>query len=173
MARNNSSNPYTQDPAHTQKDVQMAVSKARVVASKGHPDKNGFHTVRIRVYGDDATYVAPVTTPMFGCVWVPKAGTDVAVMFDEADKPWIIGSWYAIDRVEDGDVDLPDYDPGDIRIGNESDSHVTVKDDGRVIVNGGSTEPITDVTVNTTKDGDGHVTDVSLDITRTTDILVP
>lgn len=134
MARDNPTNPFTQDPQHTSKDVQMPISKARVMASKGMPDGNGYHSVRIRVYGDQSTYVAPVVTPMPGSVWVPKEGTDVAVLFDTSDKPWVIGAWYAFDRVEDGDVFMPDYEPGDIRIGNHTESHVTVHDDGHISV---------------------------------------
>jgi len=132
MARDNPSNPFTQDPNHTSKDVQMPISKARVVSAKGHPEQNGFHSVRIRVYGDESTYLAPVLMPIPGCVWVPDEGTDVAVMFNQADKPWVIGSWYALDRVEDGNVDLPDYEPGDLRLGNNTGSSVTVYQDGHI-----------------------------------------
>lgn len=132
MARDNPSNPFTQDPGHTQQDVPMPVQKAKVMAAPDHPDEDGFHTVRIRVYGDQATYMAPVLTPMFGSVWVPKKGQDVAVIFGSSDKPWVIGAWYPLDRVEDGEVDLPDYQPGDMRVGNESGAHVTVHDDGSV-----------------------------------------
>jgi hypothetical protein len=42
-----------------------------------------------------------------------------------------------------------------------------------VVVDGGSTPVVTDVGVSTTTDADGHVTDVSLDVTTTDDILVP
>jgi len=133
MTKKNPSNPFTNDPSHTQKDVQMAVSKAKVVSAKGHPEKNGFHTVRIQAYTDDATYVAPVLTPTPGSVWVPPEGSDVAVIFDQADKPWVIGSWYAIDRAaEEGDVDLPAYEPGDLRLGNTTGAHVTVDASGNV-----------------------------------------
>jgi hypothetical protein len=110
----------------------MPISKARVVSAKGYPDQNGFHSVRIRVYGDESTYLAPVLMPMPGCVWIPDEGTDVAVMFNQADKPWVIGSWYALDRVEDDDVDLPDYEPGDLRLGNSTGSSVTVHHDGHI-----------------------------------------
>jgi hypothetical protein len=134
MGRKNTSNPHDADPDVFHKETNMSVQKARVMAVNGMPDDNGFHTVRIEVYGDDAPYTAPVITPMYGCVWVPEAGTDVAVIFSEADKPWVIGSWYAVDRVDENDIDIPDYEPGDIRIGNRSGSHVTVKKNGSIQV---------------------------------------
>lgn len=133
MARDNPSNPYTRDRNHTSKDIQMPISKARVVDARCD-DCNGLHTVRIRVYGDGTSYLAPVLTPMIGSVWIPSKGDDVAVLFTQSDKPWVIGSWYALDRVEDGDVDLPSYEVGDIRLGNHSGSHVTVHEDGRISI---------------------------------------
>jgi len=142
MAQDNPTNPFTRDANHTSKDVQMPIQKARVLSSKGHPEQNGFHTARIRVYGDEAPYLAPVITPMPGSVWVPKAGTDVAVVFTQSGKPWIIGSWYALDRIEDGEVDLPAYNPGDMRVGNHTGSHVTVRDSGTIKIETGGSEPI-------------------------------
>lgn len=142
MAQNNPTNPFTRDPNHTSKDVQMPISKARVVSAKGHPDLNGFHSVRIRVYSDNATYLSPVITPMPGSTWIPPVGTDVAVLFTQSDKPWVIGSWYALDRVEDGEVDLPAYEPGDIRLGNDSGSSVTVYRDGHIGIHTAGTERV-------------------------------
>jgi hypothetical protein len=135
MARQNPSNPYSQDPEHTAKDVSMPLQKARVLDAKGMPDGNGFHTVRIKVYGDESPYMAPVLTPMVGSVWVPQAGEDVAVMFGAGDKPWVIGSWYPVDRVDDGTIDLPDYEPGQIRIGND-EGYIGVAADGTIISSG-------------------------------------
>lgn len=136
--KGNPSNPFTQDPQHTKRDLPMPIQKAKVMAAGDHPDDNPFHTVRIRVYGDQATYMAPVITPMFGSIWVPKAGEDVAVMFGNNDKPFVIGVWYPVDLVDSGEVDLPDYEAGDIRLGNETGSHVTVHNDGHIeIVTGG------------------------------------
>jgi len=134
MARNNPSNPYTRDPAHTAKDVPLPVQKAKVMAAGDHPEDDAFHTVKIRIYGDNAPYIAPVLTPVPGSVWIPEEGTDVAVIFGDSNKPWVIGSWYALDRVEDGEVDLPDYEEGDIRFGNSTGSHVTVDSEGGVTI---------------------------------------
>ena len=142
MTTANPSNPYSRDPQHTSKDVQMPISKARVVSATGMPDGNGFHTVRIKVYGDETSYLAPVLTPMAGSVWIPPVGSDVAVLFTQQEKPWVIGSWYALDRVEDGDVLLPDYEVGNIRLGNHTDSHITIHNDGHISIETIGTQPI-------------------------------
>lgn len=136
--RKNTSNVHDRSPEDTQSDMPLPVQKARVLNANPHPDEDGFHTVTIRIYGDNAPHRAPVLMPMPGCVWVPKEGQDVAVLHGNGDKPWVIGSWYALDRVEDGEVDIPDYTPGDIRIGNESGAHVVVEDGGDVRLNSSS-----------------------------------
>jgi hypothetical protein len=137
MAKDNPSNPFTRDDTKTQRDVPLPLQKARVLSAKPQ-SASAFHTVRIQVYGDAATFVAPVIMPMPGCSWVPPEGTDVAVLFAAENKPWVVGSWYALDRVETGDVDIPDYDPGEIRVGNASGAHVVIQNDGDVRINSGS-----------------------------------
>lgn len=134
MGRSNTSNPYDADPDVFHKETNMSVQKARVEDVNGMPDGQGFHTVTIRVYGDETPYVAPVIMPMVGSVWVPPSGSDVAVIFSDSDKPWVIGSWYAVDRVDSGNIDIPDYEPGDIRFGNDTGAHVTIKENGDVLI---------------------------------------
>lgn len=142
MTEKNPSNPYTSDPHHTSKDIQMPISRARVVDAKSMPDGDGFHTVRIKMYGDESTFLAPVLTPMAGSVWVPPVDSDVAVIFTQQDKPWVIGSWYALDRVESGDQLLPDYNVGDLRLGNHTGSHTTIHNDGHISMETAGTAPI-------------------------------
>jgi hypothetical protein len=142
MTEKNPSNPYTSDPHHTSKEIQMPISRARVVDAKGMPEGDGFHTVRIKMYGDESTFLAPVLTPMAGSVWVPQKDSDVAVIFTQQDKPWVIGSWYALDRVESGDQLLPDYNVGDLRLGNHTGSHATIHNDGHITIATEGTHPI-------------------------------
>lgn len=135
MARDNPSNPYSTDESKTQRQVQRPIKKARVMDAGEHPYGHGFHVVRVKIYGEDGTHLSPVLAPMHGSVWVPKVGQDVAVMHGASDKPWVVGAWYATDRVQRaGGVELPNYVPGDIRVGNESGSHATVHDDGHISV---------------------------------------
>jgi len=131
MAKDNPTNPYTSDPTDRQKDIQMPIAKGEVIEAYAHPEGNGFHTVRVQMAKDNTAFVAPVLTPTIGSVWVPKEGTDVAVLFDDADKPWVIGSWYPIDRVRNEEVEIPQYEPGDIRLGNES-GYIQINKNGSI-----------------------------------------
>jgi hypothetical protein len=133
MARNNPSNPHTRESEHTAKDVQQAITKARV-KDVNTSAEGGVHTVRVQPYGTNSSFIAPVLMPVQGCVWLPEQGTDVAVMFTKENKPWVIGSWYASDRINAGNVELPDYEEGDLRLGNSTGSHVTIKSDGDIII---------------------------------------
>jgi len=131
MARNNPSNPYTRESEHTAKDVQQAITKARV-KDVNTSAEGGVHTVRVQPYGTNSSFIAPVLMPVQGCVWLPEQGTDVALMFTKENKPWVIGSWYASDRINAGNVELPDYEEGDLRLGNSTGSNITVESDGTI-----------------------------------------
>jgi len=133
MAEDNPSNPHTRDPEATRRDMPKAITKAKVLGAKEHPSEQGYHVVTVQeIYDDKSVHEAAVITPMFGSVWVPPKGTTVALMFGPSDKPWVIGSYYPIDRVEEGNVDLPAYEAGDIRIGNKSGSHITITKSGDI-----------------------------------------
>jgi hypothetical protein len=109
----------------------MPISKARV-KSVNDSANGGLHTVKLSVYNSNTEEEAPVLMPTQGCVWLPKEGDDVAVMFSKEGKPWVIGSWYAVDRLDSGNVELPDYEEGDLRLGNSTGSHVTIESDGTI-----------------------------------------
>lgn len=136
MAKNNPSNPFSRDEVATQREMPTPVQKAKVVGVEDHPDENGYHTVRIRVYGEpDSQYFrAPVVVPHKGDVTIPERGDDVLVMFGPNDKPWIIGFWYALDRAQDDldTIEVPEYDEGDRIIGNGSGSFVKIAEDGHI-----------------------------------------
>lgn len=141
MTRANPSNPYTRDSEHTSKDVQLPISKARVL-SVSDSSENGSHTIEISVYNTNTKEQAPVLMPTQGCVWLPKEGDDVAVMFSKEGKPWVIGSWYAADRLNSGNVNLPEYEQGDLRLGNATGSHVTINNDGSIRIETDGTQPV-------------------------------
>lgn len=144
MTKKNPSNPFSRDENETQRDVPMPISKAKVESAHGHPDGNGFHTVTVRVYGDDAPYMAPVIPFTIGSAWIPKPDTDVAVLFGSNDKPWVIGPWYALDRAEDGEVEIPDYEPGEVVLGNHTGAHIRIDNEG-------------DIHLNSSDDGDVYI----------------
>jgi hypothetical protein len=142
--KNNPSNEFSRDEVATQRETPSPLQKARVVSVNDHPEEDGFHTVRVRVYGSpsEQVFTAPVLTPHKGDVTVPERGDDVAVMFGPNDKPWMIGFWYASDRVADGTLTLPDYEEGDRIIGNGSNSFMSISNDGTITIKTGGDQAI-------------------------------
>lgn len=66
-----------------------------------------------------------------------------------------------------------DVERNSTRVQLDSDGTVRIDGDSDVVINGGSTKPVTNVSATTQKDSDGHVTSVSLDISRTSNVFVP
>jgi len=132
MAKNNPINPESRDENRTKADIPRGLTKARVLSTPSHPDELGYHTVTVQVYNSGEVFDANVLMPMAGCVWVPSEGNDVQVLFNEGGSPWVIGSWYAKNRVQDGDVELFDYEDGTIRLGNETGSRIEVRPNGDI-----------------------------------------
>lgn len=137
MAKDNPTNPHTRDETKTQREVPMPISKAKVLSSKSHPENDGYHTVRIQLYGDRSPTDAPVLPLTIGSAWIPKTNTDVAVIFGAVDKPWVIAPWYAIDRVENNEIDIPDYEPGELVVGNHTGGHIRIDNSGNIHLESG------------------------------------
>lgn len=95
------------------------------------------HSVRVNPRGDNAPFIAPVVTPIYGSQTLPDVGERVMVLFLTATSGIVLGSVYLID----GD-DPPNIDIGSIRIGNDTGSHVTVRDNGAIKISTGSFQPI-------------------------------
>lgn len=138
MATDNPMNPHTQDDSKVQRSVAPPVAKARVVQAARHDrdgETKGYHTVRVRVYGETSTFLAPVLTMGAGDAHIPPVGSNVAVMYGPNEKPWVVGYWYATNE----DREPPEYLPGERVIGtplNESymkiaaDGHIEIRTEG-------------------------------------------
>jgi len=146
MGKDNPMNPHTRDENQTKREVTLPFTKARVEAAGSHPEDEAYHTVRVRIYGENHSRSAPVLPPTIGGAYVPRENEDVAVIFDSSNEPWVVGPWYAIDRVENSEVEMPEYEPGEvvlgnhtganIRIDNNGDIHLNSSDDGSVYIDG-------------------------------------
>lgn len=142
MTLNNPSNPHDLPKDQVQREVEPPLAKATVVQTFPHDrdskTKRGFHTVRIRVYGEDATVQAPVITPMKGDANLPEVGDNVVVAYGSNEKPWVIGHWYAADADQDKEDEPPNHNAGDRVIGNGTNSYIKIGRDGdvKVIENG-------------------------------------
>lgn len=137
MPKGNPTNPHVQDVEAVRHAAPMPVQRAVVTSVDGRSGGEGaVHTAIIRVYGDPSPYQAVVLTDSRGDVNVPTEGDDVAVAFGPNEKPFIVGYWYADDKVRDGRVDLPDYEPGDRVIGHpKNSSYIRIDKDGDIHIN--------------------------------------
>lgn len=147
---------------------------------------DGAHAVEITLDWFDEPEKAEVAIGLTGDVLMPEEGDRVIVGYREDERPIVLGGRYLL-----GDS-IPAFQAGERVVGHPaSDSHVRfhadgtltvsgdggntveLQSDGSVVINGGSTAPVTDVTVSTTTDSDGHVTSVSLTKTRGADVYLP
>lgn len=137
-------NPHKTNPSDIRRHTSLPPARAKVVSADGHPEDDGYHTIEIRIYGDDVTYRAPVMASLRGSTRIPSEDDDVLVVFAAADKPWVIGSWYPGNRVVDGEIDLPEYEPGERVIGTpHTTSNIYLDEDGNITIETESGETVT------------------------------
>lgn len=145
MPKSNPTNPHATNDADVEHVAPMPVQRATVEAVGSYDGERGAtHTARIRVYGDPSPYEATVLSPSRGDVNIPTEGDDVAVVFGANEQPFIIGFWYAANKVDDGRVNLPEYEPGERVIGTplnnsyfriDKDGTITIRSDGAAAIN--------------------------------------
>jgi hypothetical protein len=160
----------------------VAVDKAEVISADASGPSGTEHAIVVSPEHTAQNKPALVMENAGGDVTLPTEGEDVLI--GQTDS----GTFYVLGRTYQPDDTVPTLAPGERRIGHPlSDSAVTlhkdgtvtiegdsgttvsIKPNGDVVINGGSTAPITDVQTST--DGDGHVT--SIDITRAEGVFVP
>lgn len=134
----------------------------------------------------------PVAPTVHGDYYVPPEGTPVLVGYLGENDPIVVGtgipdvqtpSVEAGERVlshplseatvtfnADGSLDV--YGDGEVRVTNKGGASVVAKSNGNVVINDGTQGAITDVSTSTTTDADGHVTSVSINLTRDSSILI-
>lgn len=156
------------------------------VVTSANPSRN---EVVVNAQRSNEPHPATVPVPESGDVRVPTEGTSVIVGYRPEDQPVVVGVLYDttddVPSVEVGErvighaasgTEIRFKPNGDIEVSPESDTivhgnsdtSITLNENGDVeldpendlVVNGGSTAPVTDV--NTTSDGDGHVTSITL-----------
>lgn len=133
MGKSNPLNPHSRDEGETKRDVPMPFSKGVVESVDGSVD-SGFHTATVRIYNEGGTQIMPVLPISIGSAWVPKPGTNVVVIFGSGDKPYVVGPWYSIEQMEDRNA-LPEYEPGEMVIGNGSGGSIRIDNDGNIFLN--------------------------------------
>lgn len=140
------------------------------------------HEVWVRPDSYDGDLPTEIIVTAKGDTSIPMEGQRVLVGHRTDARPIVLGQ-----RYEEGD-DVPPFKEGERRVGHPaSDSYVRLladgsmvvnghngnkielKADGTVVINEGTTQPVTDVS--TTTDADGHVTSISL--TRADGVSLP
>jgi hypothetical protein len=151
----------------------IGLEEATVVTSPLNDSSSVPHRVEVKPFTLDEPMLADVRIAQSGDVSLPTEETRVIIGYRLNGQPVVLGGQYT-----EGDT-LPDVAEGERIIGHSAsqshikfaqDGSITVKGDGgntvelsvdgAVVVNGGDTEPVTDV--ETTENADGYVTDVSL-----------
>lgn len=177
-------NPSDNDDIQQWKGGQNTVlEEATVFTVPTHTSSDDVgHIIEIVSDTIDEPQPAEVVASQSGDVCLPSEGDTVIVGHRLNGRPQVLGTQY-----EDAN-NIPAFEEGERVIGHPASStHVRFRTDGSVLVdgangnsielqadgdiviNGGTTAPIIDIS--TTKDADGHVTDVSF--TRTSNVFVP
>lgn len=166
-----SPNPYIDADPGLNTDEILGLEGAVVSSAQSHASGDDVgHHVQVRTDFFDDPVIAEVIVTQNGDTAIPEEGDNVIIAYRVNGIPIILGSRYANNDT------VPDYTPGERRVSASasndsyvrllSNGEIHVNSDGPIIVNQGSTRPVTDVTVNTQTDSDGHVTNVSLDLER-------
>lgn len=154
----------------------------------GYIDEEEKHQVIVRVLSPEtfepisAPEPVDITVNVRGDITVPKKNTVVVIGYIRGKKPVILDSLYTrqdekpdpyegTDRVVGSpysDAEVRFKEDGSIFVHGE-DAFVELQSNGDVVINQGTTRPVTDVS--TTTDADGHVTSISL--TRSDTVYIP
>lgn len=132
------------------------------------------HSVTVQEEGVPADRRIPVVPTVHGDFYVPPESAPVLVApFGQND--------YAVVGAPVPATDIPQIEPGERIISHplssanvkfNKDGSIDISGDAEVRINGGEQGAITDVEAVTETDADGHVTSVSLNITREDSIKI-
>lgn len=177
-------NPFaTRDPdgaVEAQTPVGLEPATVRKVYE---PDgtADSAHVVEVEPDFHDEHTAAEVVVPADGSVSMPEEQDRVLLSYQENGRPQVLGTRYPLNDVvpqanegerivghSGSDASVTFRNDGSVTLTNDAGDTMELQADGTVVVNDGTEQPIVDV--QTTTDGDGHVTSVSL--TRSSDVLV-
>lgn len=184
-------NPFTKSEREAAQAVKHGhLQRGSVTTSIRLDDSDGFIG---SVFGDTIhgqTTPSPLVVPVHGDAYAPPEGYDL--LYGE-----LLNGRVALGAFDDNDTSHPPVEPGERVLSHPvSDSYVKFNADGSIDVYGdssvtvdasgdvsitpsgdvnigsASTQAITDVSLSTTTDADGHVTDVSLTVERSNSVYL-
>jgi len=160
----------------------IAVTKGTVISSSQSGPDGTKHTVTVNPEHTDGTDTALVTEDTHGDVFIPTDGDDVLLGMTDDGTMYVLNATYnAEDVVETlapgerrlshplSDSNITFHEDGSLTITDDNNTTVTLGADGTVVIDDGETAPITDIQTST--DGDGHIT--TIDVTRADGVFVP
>lgn len=163
-------NPHTNAEQESRDAVQYSFLTTGRVSSVPQTQGSGLHHVTVQESGAPSDRPLPVLPQVHGDYYVPPNGAPVMVTAGERDQ-------YFVTAAGIPDIDTSSYVPGERILSHPlSGANVRFNEDGSIDIHGDATVRINDGTngaitdVQTTKDTDGHVTDISL--VRNNDILL-
>ena len=129
----NNNNPNALDTDQVRnKTWDEAVQRATVLDV--FPDA---HAIRVNVRGEDNPIVCPVLSPNYGSVLLPSVGSRVTLLYITENTPVAIGNVYLADKQSP-----PSADIGDVVLGNDSGSSVTINNDGSIDITTADRQPV-------------------------------
>jgi hypothetical protein len=124
-------NPNTSDDATTQTPEALTGLEVMTVtdAREHNSGDNVGHHVEVQSNFFEESMIAAVRATQIGDVSIPAEGDSVLVGYRSSGQPVVLGSYY---KQTD---DLPEYKPGERRIGHPaSDAYIRLKQDGTIHV---------------------------------------
>lgn len=152
-------NPFTNDDNGGNPSRGLTIDHGVVMTSPS----DAKHQVVVRTGRFEASIPCKVATTAKGDVNIPPVGAHVLIGYRGDDLPVVLAHYYA------NPDDVPSHEDGERIISHHaSDTEIALKPNGNIVIDGGGKGAIHDV--ETTKDADGHVTDITLK--RRSDILI-
>lgn len=162
----------------------IGLEGAEVTRTEKHTQGDNIsHAVYVRPDTMEQDVIADVAISQTGDVEIPVEGSRVVIGYRPNGRPLVLDQ-----RYNDGET-IPDFEPGERIVGHPlsesyiklaKDGSVTVEGDGGntiqlqangdVVINGGTTQAITDVSAGSTNSNNGIT---SLDITRSPSVYLP
>lgn len=175
-------NPFTSDDGGELGPIR-SITTGEVTSAPSHTSGDDIkHHVVVSPDFTDASFPAEVGIMAKGDVSVPTEGTPVYLAMRPDGRALILGERYQLEDT------IPEYESGERRVGhplsnshielqadgtvhieNDAGTTVELQPDGDVVIDGGTNNPVTDVS--TTTNADGYVTDVST--TKSSTVYLP
>ena len=152
----------------------VGIETARVERSPTRSDSNdNQHVVYIKNATLEQSTKADVGVTQTGDVQIPEEGSRVVIAYRPNERPIVLNQLYTAND------SLPNFEPGERIVSHPlSDGYVKLSKDGTievnadsdVVINGGSTKAVTDVTIDSTNSEGGAT---SLKVHRSSSVYLP